>query len=74
MLFDFEAGGKLVDHVADGLVTVHALTGRVEVKTPEDRHELAPGSLLVLSPGVRHDVYAREASQLLLTVHLKTRV
>ena len=73
VLFDFETGGTLVDHVADGLVTIHALTGRVEVKTPEGRHELAAGSLLVLSPGVRHDVFAPEASQLLLTVHLKAK-
>ena len=70
VLFDFEAGGVLADHEADGYVTIHTVAGDLEVSTPDATHQLPAGSLLVLAPGVRHDVMARVASQMLLTVHL----
>ena len=70
VLFDFKAGGVLADHEADGYVTIHTVAGELEVLTPEAMHQLPAGSLLVLAPGVRHDVTARVASQMLLTVHL----
>jgi quercetin dioxygenase-like cupin family protein len=58
----------LKDHQADAQVTILALTGRLEVSTPAQTHQLPEGSLLVLDPSVRHDVIAREKSQMLLTV------
>jgi quercetin dioxygenase-like cupin family protein len=58
----------LTDHQADAQVTILALTGRLDVSTPAQTHQLPEGSLLVLDPGVRHDVFAREESQMLLTV------
>ena len=70
VLFDFEAGGRLADHAADGYVTVLVLEGDVRMTTAEDRHRMSSGSLLVLRPGVRHDVEAETASRLLLTVRL----
>jgi quercetin dioxygenase-like cupin family protein len=33
-------------------------------------HDLHAGHLLVLAPGVEHDVFARAESHMLLTVHL----
>jgi quercetin dioxygenase-like cupin family protein len=71
VLFDFEADGRLVDHVADGLVTIQALAGHVQVRTSEGEHELGAGTLLVLSPGVAHDLHASVPSQVLLTVHME---
>jgi len=71
VLFDFEADGRLVDHVADGLVTIHVLAGRVQVKTSEGEHELGAGTLLVLSPGMAHDLHASVPSRVLLTVHMQ---
>jgi quercetin dioxygenase-like cupin family protein len=68
VLFDFEAGARLTDHQADAQVTILALTGRLEVSTPAQTHQLPEGSLLILDPGVRHDVFAPERSQMLLTV------
>ena len=68
MVFDFEADGRLADHQADANVTILALSGLLEVSTPDRTHHLAPGSMLVLDPGVPHDVRAPEASQMLLTV------
>jgi quercetin dioxygenase-like cupin family protein len=68
VLFDFEAGGRLADHQADAQVTILALTGLLEVSTPAQTHRLPEGSLVVLDPGVRHDVFAPEPSQMLLSV------
>jgi quercetin dioxygenase-like cupin family protein len=73
VLFDFERDGRLVDHVAEGLVTIHVVAGRIAVRTREGSHELAAGSLLVLAPGVAHDLHAPEPSQVLLTVHLASK-
>jgi quercetin dioxygenase-like cupin family protein len=70
LLFDFEPGGELPSHVADGLVMIQVIAGRIDVTTTEETHSIAAGSLLVLAAGVRHDVLAREQSQVLLTVHL----
>ena len=71
VLFDFEADGRLTDHVADGLVTIHTLAGHVAVRTSEAVRDLPAGSLLVLSPGVAHDLHASVPSQVLLTVHMQ---
>lgn len=68
VLFDFDAGAQLTDHQADAQVTILALAGQLEVSTPAKTHRLPEGSLLVLDPGVRHDVVALEQSQMLLTV------
>jgi len=68
IVFDFEAGGRLADHVADAYVTIMALSGELEVSTPSQTHRVPAGSLLVLDPGVPHDVHAPEASEMLLVV------
>ena len=68
VLFDFEAGARLTDHQADAQVTILALAGLLEVSTSAQTHRLPEGSLLVLDPAVRHDVFAPEKSQMLLTV------
>lgn len=68
VVFDFEAGARLRDHQADAQVTILALTGLLEVSTPTQMHRLPEGSVLVLDPGVRHDVFAPGQSQMLLTV------
>jgi quercetin dioxygenase-like cupin family protein len=70
VLFDFEAGGQLPGHHADGVVTIHALSGSLEVTTPSGPQPLAAGELLLLTPEVRHDVHALQPSRMLLTVHL----
>ncbi len=71
VLFDFEAGGELPHHAADGLVMIQVIAGRIDVTATEVTHSMAAGSLLVLAAGVRHDLLAREPSQVLLTVHLR---
>lgn len=70
VLFDFEAGGQLKDHAADGYVTVLVLSGEIRMVTAEEQHQMSSGSLLVLRPGIRHDLEANVASRVMLTVHL----
>ncbi|MEX0886887.1 MAG: AraC family ligand binding domain-containing protein [Phycisphaeraceae bacterium] len=70
-LYCFDAGGRLPDHVVDGPVIIHVLTGRLHVHTDAAEHNLPAAQLLRLAPGVRHDVIAEEPSQMLLTVCLE---
>jgi quercetin dioxygenase-like cupin family protein len=69
-LFLFEAGASMAPHRAEGVVTVHVLQGHLKMTAEARTHDLPAGSLLVLAPGVQHDVQAVEASRMLLTVCL----
>lgn len=69
--FLFEEGGTLPEHRADGVVTIHVIEGRLQVDTPDERHAVGEDGLLVLRPGVPHEVRATEPSKMLLTVHLR---
>jgi quercetin dioxygenase-like cupin family protein len=71
VLFSFDPGGQLQEHSARGLVTIHALEGRLEVAAGGVEHQLEAGSILILDPDVLHDVRASERSAMLLTVHLQ---
>ena len=44
--------------------------GRLHVSTAEGGHDLGPGQVLTIGPGVVHSVRAGEASEMLLTVCL----
>ncbi len=70
VLFAFEADGELKDHSANGLVTIQALGGALEVRTAQKNYSLTAGTMVMLDPKVVHSVRASEASQMLLTVHL----
>lgn len=72
VLFSFDAGGELADHAANGLVTIHALEGRLTIEAEGESYELGANQVMVLSPGVRHSVRAEETSAMLLTVHLES--
>jgi len=51
-------------------VTIHTIKGQLQVMAEGQAHDLPAGHLLVLAPGVEHDVVAREESQMLLTICL----
>ena len=69
VLFAFDAGGELPDHVAQGMVTIQALDGALTVQAGGADHPLTAGQILVLTPAVAHSVRAARASTMLLTVH-----
>lgn len=70
VLYAFESGGELPQHHAEGVVTIHVLSGRLIVHIGGEAHALAPGQLLALAPGVDHSLRASEACEMLLTVHM----
>jgi quercetin dioxygenase-like cupin family protein len=71
-LFLFPQGSSLPQHVANGLVTIQVIEGRLAIEARGQRHDLPAGRLLVPDPGIEHDVHATQASRMLLTVHLAT--
>jgi len=70
-MFVFQEGGRLPDHAANGVVSIQALSGSIEVTTPAKTHTLEPGQMLVLAPKVTHDVAAKTDARMLLTVCLE---
>jgi quercetin dioxygenase-like cupin family protein len=68
ILFLFELGGVLKEHQTEGEVTIHVLSGRLEVSAAGEPHEVDAGGLVALAPGEAHAVRALEASEMLLTV------
>lgn len=73
-LFLFEAGSEMREHRANGTVFIQVLDGRITVQAQGGRHELTAGQVLVMSPGVPHDLHAEEAARMLLTVCLQPPV
>ena len=69
-LFLFERGDHLPQHEAEGVVTVHVLEGRLKMSAEGQSHDLTAGQILVLAPGVRHDIRAEDPTRMLLTVCL----
>jgi len=66
--FTFEPDGVLKEHRADGVLTIHALTGHLRVVAEEETYDLTAGRVLALAPNVPHTVMAVTASEMLLTV------
>lgn len=70
IVFYFQEGSRIPEHVVDGAVTIHVLDGELEVETAEEVHHLEDDQLLILAAGVQHDMRALEDTRMLLTVHL----
>ena len=70
VLFTFDAGGELPDHTANGIVSIHVLSGELTVRTQRAEHRLRAGMVLVLDPLIAHSVMAAQPAEMLLTVHL----
>lgn len=69
-LFVLDAGASLAEHATSGIVTVQAIEGELEVTAGGTGYHLQPGRLLVMAPGVRHDVRAASRAVFLLQVSL----
>lgn len=67
--FVFEQGGIMKEHSAEGVVTMHGLTGHLVVVAEEEAYDLTPGQVIALAPAIRHTVRALEPSEMLLSVH-----
>ena len=68
VLIALRANARMPEHKTEGRVTVHLLSGHVQVKAAGRTFSLRPGGLLALDHGLPHDVEAMEDSALLLTI------
>lgn len=65
----FEAHGIMKEHQAEGVVTIHALSGHLSVVVEDEAYDLTAGLLLAVAPNISHTVRALAPSEMLLTVH-----
>ncbi len=70
-LFVFDKGASMPQHVAQGVVMIHVIDGRISISAEGQQHDLQTHQMLVLAPGVTHDVRAETDARMLLTVCLK---
>ena len=69
-LFVLDAGSCLREHAANGVVTVQAIEGTLHVTAGSEAHNIKAGGILVMAPGVRHDVRADSRAVFLLQISL----
>lgn len=62
------SGGELAEHEAAGPITVQVVEGRIRFSAGDEKHDLAPGQLLAVGPGIRHRVTSDHGATFLLTV------
>lgn len=68
VLMALKAGARLEEHQASGPISVQAQRGRIRLRMAGDSVELTPGTLLMLEPGIPHEVDAIEDAVFLLTI------
>jgi quercetin dioxygenase-like cupin family protein len=68
VLVALQAGKTLPEHKTEGRISVHVLSGHVEVKAAGRTFNLRPGSLLALDQNLPHDIQALRESDVLLTI------
>jgi quercetin dioxygenase-like cupin family protein len=68
VLVALHEGSELARHVADGIISVQVLEGRMQFKTDQQSIEMAKGQMLVLHEEIFHSVTAVEQTVFLLTV------
>ena len=68
VLIALRPNARIPEHKTEGRISVHLLSGHVQVKAAGRTFNLRPGGLLALDHGLPHDVEAMEDSALLLTI------
>ena len=68
VLIALQANARLPEHKTEGRVTIHVLSGHVQVKAAGRTFNLRHGGVLALDRGMSHDVEALDESALLLTI------
>lgn len=62
------AGHRMPSHHVPGVLTLHCLTGHVDIDTPGRQCILVEGQLVMLQGDEPHSLYARAPSVVLLTL------
>lgn len=68
VLIVMKAGTEMAEHDVQQSAALHILSGDVRLALPDRSVELTAGQLLVLAPGLRHDVVAATDSAFVLTL------
>ena len=68
VLTALQAKVRVPEHKTDGRISVHVLSGHIQIKAAGRTFSLRPGGLLALDQGVPHDIEALEESAFLLTI------
>lgn len=68
VLIALAAEARMREHKAEGRISIHMLSGHIQLKASGRTFNLRSGGLLALDQGVSHDVHALEESALLLTI------
>jgi quercetin dioxygenase-like cupin family protein len=68
VLIALAAGARVAEHKADGRISMHVLSGRIDIRAADRTFSLRSGGLLALDQAVPHDLHALEESALLLTI------
>jgi len=61
-------GAEMLEHRAEGPITVQPLDGRIRFTVLDTEHDLGPGQLLSVGAGVRHAVFSEHGASFLLTL------
>ena len=68
VLIALAAEARMPEHKADGRISIHVLSGHIQLRASGRTFSLRSGGLLALDHAVSHDVHALEESALLLTI------
>lgn len=68
VLTALQAKVRIPEHKADGRISVHVLSGHIQLRASGRTFSLRPGGLLAIDHGVPHEVEALEESTFLLTI------
>lgn len=68
VLMTLAVNAHLKEHENAGRITVHVLSGHVQLRASGRTFSLRPGGVLALDRGVPHDLEALEESAFLLTI------
>ncbi len=68
VLVVIRAGAKIAEHHSQDTASIHALAGHVRLTLPDRTVDLPAGKILVIAPGLAHNVEAVADSAFLLTL------
>lgn len=68
VLMTLKGGARMEEHRASGPISIQALSGTIRLRLAERSVELSPGRLVMLEPGIPHDVDAVTDAAFLLTI------
>lgn len=68
VLTALQAKVRIPEHKAEGRISVHVLSGHIQLRAAGRTFSLRPGGLLAIDHGVPHEVESLEDTSFLLTI------